>query len=218
MITWRGSTPSSSEEVELLQRQLTPVGRVRRDGRAGLQMRPGDRPKDALLRRRDELPLGADLTDDARANPGAIDTLRDLRDKHRRELVGVLFLDVCRIHALPVPAAAHHDLHTRSLRYAPERQRVASQSDVGDIDDGGAARRAIRLHLVDDEIDVVDDQRVVWHWPHVPGVDDEVLVDHADAELLWGDGAEHRSDLADRLFLTHPYLPHLTPNTYRIVL
>ena len=63
------------EEVQLLQRQFTPVGRVRRDGRAGLQMRPRDRAKDALLRRRDELPLGADLTDDARANPRAVDPL-----------------------------------------------------------------------------------------------------------------------------------------------
>ncbi len=117
---------------------------------AGLARRPGARAQDLRLVGV-QRPVAADLADDAGLHVGAVDADRDVVDDLLGELVLGALVHVVGMEIGGVVARTHDDVHAGAFGDAAQGERVASEADIGHLNDGAAADMLEELRLLDRE-------------------------------------------------------------------
>ena len=188
------------ENVQLVE----PDGRVERvggDRDARAPMRPSHRPEHALLDGRDPGEVGADLSQEARPDVGAVDPVGDVALELLGDLVGLGPPQPSLVVRLAVPSRPQDDLETHPLRDLADRERVLRGRDVVIVASEAAGRLVHQRHaaglLVQGEL-AIRELGIVQH--AVPAEDvarevqEDVLVHQREAEVAGRDRPGHRHD------------------------
>lgn len=218
---WRGAL--GLDDIKHVVRQPLPARQMDRQRHAG-DARGARRSPQRLAFFGGEILADADLADqpghDRRLRPAAADVVDDELGNgvhiHRLQPFGM--------GVLKIEAGAHDDLQAGHAADAGELFGVAADADIGGIDDGVAARRAIALQLRQRQVGVVErdvvavdvrvhaqladdldvhrllgDRHVVGvagAFPAARAIEQDVLVHQRDAHLLDRNRAEHGHHMA----------------------